>query len=238
MHGTHTHTHTHIGLESWSHCTKYSSECDGSCIGCTLEDQRNEAFPVFPALLNAVHSKGISVRLLTNNYTEPTCAGKITPLDWFDLNGIEVRFYTTTTFMHAKYIMIDGGKKTAVSSVNWSKTSFTKNREAGVILEDCSCSAITFYKSVFEHDWSAGREYELDQTYSSKDLSYIQDKATMPVNVPPPPSIPGVYMPPLKTYSGVAIKRAYTSPDNARSTIMAYFPTIKHSLQVRSNLVS
>ena len=223
-----------LGLDSWSYCTHYKEECDRSeCIGCSLEDQHNELFPVFPVLLNAVHEKGIKVRLVTNNFTLPTCIGKIAPLDWFYLNGIDVRFFTTTTFQHAKYMMIDGGKKTAVSSVNWSITSFTKNREAGVILEDCFCSAIDFYKSVFEHDLNAAAMYVPDQTYSSDDLAYITNKAYMNYTIPPPPSLPGVYMPPLKTYSGVSIKKAYTAPDNARDTVFSFFSDITSSFQVR-----
>ena len=33
---------------------------------------------------------------------------------------------------HTKYIMVDKGKRTSISSVNFSHTSFMKNREAGV----------------------------------------------------------------------------------------------------------
>ena len=224
------------GVDSWVRCTHYSKECDGECIGCDLDTQRNESFPIFPALLNAVHQKGVKVRLITNNYTQPTCWDKITPLDWFYLNGMDIRFYTTTTFMHSKFVNVDGGKRVSVSSVNWSKTSFTKNREAGVVLEDCSCSAVDLYASVFEYDWSRATEYVIAQTYTDPEMKFITDPADMAIQVPPPPYIPGAYVTSLETFDGVSIKKAYTSPDNARDVMMSYFPEVKSSLQVRKLL--
>jgi phosphatidylserine/phosphatidylglycerophosphate/cardiolipin synthase-like enzyme len=35
----------------------------------------------------------------------------------------------------AKYQSADNGAVTSVSSINWSKTSMTKNREAGVVFD-------------------------------------------------------------------------------------------------------
>lgn len=219
------------GFRSWSNCTTYKAECEG-CTGCTVEQQRQEAFPVFPALLNAVHQRGIKIRILTNNFTIYTCPGKIAPLDWLVLNNIEVKFYTTTTFQHAKFIVVDKGKKTAVSSVNFSYTSFLLNRESGVILEDCDCSVIDLYQSVFEYDWGIAEDYVLDQTYSSSDMKIITDPAVMPYVTPNHNGVAGAFVTQSITYSNVAIKKGYTSPDNARDTMMSYFPTIKRSLQV------
>ena len=226
-----------IGFDSWSYCTHYKKECDNECIGCTLDEQRNEAFPVFPALLNAIHLKQVKVRMLTNNYSQPTCSGKITPLDWLSLNGVEIRFYTTTTFMHSKFMVIDHGKKTSVSSVNFSKTSFTKNREAGVVLEDCSCSAVTYYQSVFEYDWSRSTDYYVDNSYTEDEMKFITDASYMAFTVPPPPGINGAYVTQLKTYTGVAIKAAYTSPDNARAVFFSYLSDVQSSLEVRHFLL-
>ena len=186
---------------------------------------------MFPALLNAVHQRGVQVRIITNNFTIPACPGLITPFDWLVLNNIQVRFYTTTTFQHAKYIVIDKGAKTAVSSVNWSYTSFLRNREAGVILEDCTCSAITFYQSVFEYDWDNGMDYVINQTYSPSEMKIITDPAYMPYTIPHG-DVNGGYVTKLIPHSNVKIKRAYTSPDNARDTIMAYFPDVKTSFNV------
>ena len=111
--------HCFPGFSSWSSCTTF-----GECQGCTIEDQRAEKFPVFSALLNAKNQRTVKVCILTNNYHDVTCEGKIAPLDWLILNGIEVRGYTTTTFLHAKLMIIDKQKKTSIFSVNFSYTSF------------------------------------------------------------------------------------------------------------------
>ena len=78
--------------------------------------------------------RGVKVRIVTNDFSTPDCAGTLTPLSYLALNGATVRWYNQTTFMHAKYVSIDG-KRTSVSSINFSKTSFTRNREAGAVLD-------------------------------------------------------------------------------------------------------
>ena len=202
------------GFDSWSNCTPFEG-----CIGCSIEDQRNEAFPVFPALLNAVHRRKLTVRILTNDYNSRTCAGKIAPLDWLFLNGVEVRYYTSTTFMHAKYMMIDKGKKTSVSSVNFSYTSFMENREAGVVLLGACSAAINFYSSMFESDWNQGLNYTVTNHYNSSEMNAITDPSPMPVHIPSPPHIPGAYVTSLHTYSSVYLRKVYTAPDFARDII-------------------
>ena len=203
-----------LGFSSWSKCTTFTG-----CQGCSIADEKNEQFPVFPALLNAKHQRNVTIRILTNDYNQATCAGKITPLDWLFLNGIEVRTYTSTTFMHAKFMMIDKGKKTSVSSVNFSYTSFMLNREAGVVLEGMCSAATNFYAGVFEGDWTKGVEYKPTHTYSSSDMAEITSTTTYPVAIPDPRSIPGAYIPPLLPVTGVTIKKVYTSPDYARDEL-------------------
>lgn len=201
-------------------------------MGCDIEDQQNEAFPIFPALLNAVH-QGITVRLMTNNYTQTTCEGTINPLDWFYLNGIQIHFYSTTTFMHSKVVIIDHGKRTSISSVNFSKTSFTKNREAGVVIEDCSCPAMDLYQSVFQYDWDNGFDYQLDANYSSDDLKLIKDSSPMDIPTATYPKVAGAYVTTKKTYRGVTVTRGYTAPDGALDVIMSNLAKVKSSLKVR-----
>ena len=60
------------------------------------------------------------------------------------LHGAEVRAFTTLAFVHAKFTLADTGTskaKTAVSSVNWSKSSYAKNREAGAVLSGSGAAA-------------------------------------------------------------------------------------------------
>ena len=213
-------------------CTHYTKECGGDCIGCTLEDQYNETFPIFPALLNAIHLRGVSVRLLTNDFAVPTCKGLITPLDWLAVNGAEIKLYRTTTFMHAKFIIIDGGKKVLISSVNFSKTSFTKNREAGVIISDCQCAVQDLYASVVKNDMDAAYDYNVTNDYSSKDLDFIRKKTEMQIPPVPAPNIPNVYVTKMNLYKDIQILTGFTAPDNARSTFMSALDGVTSSLQV------
>ena len=49
------------GFSSWSRCTPYAKENDTCTQACTPSKMRAEAFPIFPALLNAVR-RGVKVR--------------------------------------------------------------------------------------------------------------------------------------------------------------------------------
>ncbi len=223
------------GFDSWNNCTHFSEECY-SCVGCSIADQKEETFPIFPALLNAVHS-GIDVRLITNNFTQTTCDGTINPLDWFYLNGIQIHFYSATTFMHSKVVIVDHGKRTSISSVNFSKTSFTKNREAGVVIESCSCPAIDLYNNVFQDDWDNGYEYHIDRIYSKSEMAIITDKST--IDVPPVAhnKIPGAYVTSKHTYQDVMVTQGYTAPDGALDVILSDLSQTQSSLQVGIRLL-
>ena len=153
-------------------------------------------------------------------------------MDWMFLNGIQIKFYKTTTFQHAKFMVIDKGRKVLISSVNFSKTSFTKNREAGVILSDCDCSVIDLYQDVFNSDWETGYDYKMTNEYSSDDKKYITNPKPMPFPNLSPFSVPGAFVTGMDSYSGVTIKKGYTAPDNARNTFMDGLDEAKSSLMV------
>ena len=91
---------------SWSGCTPFT-DAPQCTKGCSAPDVMAEEFPVMPALLNAIHQRGVSVRILTNDYGTPDCVGTYTPLTVLLLNGASIRWYNQTTFMHAKYMAID-----------------------------------------------------------------------------------------------------------------------------------
>ena len=121
--------------------------------------------------------------------------------------------------MHSKYMMIDKGKKTSVSSVNFSYTSFMENREAGVVLSGACSASISFYSSVFESDWNQGLQYTVNNHYNSSEMNAITDPSPMPVNVPFPPYILGAYVTSLHTYSSVYLRKVYTAPDFAHDSV-------------------
>lgn len=51
-----------------------SGDCSygSSCMGCSISQMQQETFPIFPALLNAIHQKGASVRVVVRR--APKCA--------------------------------------------------------------------------------------------------------------------------------------------------------------------
>jgi len=197
-------------------------------VGCSAANMSAEAFPVFQALLNAAH-RGVAVRVLTNDYGTSDCSGLISPLPFLALNGIEVRNYASTTFYHAKYMSRDG-KAAAVSSINFSKTSYTKNREAGVILEGNE-DAVKFFTAVYEDDWARGFKLAVNQTYSSSDMGIITDKAKRSYTLPEidPGMAPS---PDPVAVSDTSALKVFTSPDSAHDTLMAQLNAAKTSLSV------
>ena len=142
--------------------------------------------------------------------------------------------YKTTSFLHAKYIVIDGGRKTLVSSVNFSKTSFMKNRESGVIISQCDdCEVVKLYQSVFESDWAMADMYHLN--------SYTDDQIKIMTN-PQPYAYPIVTSPShrikdinttmeLQDFDDVQIS-GYVAPDNARDTFTKTLQSVQSKLVV------
>ena len=220
------------GFKSWGNCTKYHSDCGGKCTGCSLEEQYREPFPIFPALLNAIHINKVKIRFLTNDFYIPTCSNSTTPMDWLFVNGVQIKLYKTTTFMHAKFMIIDNGRKVLISSVNFSKTSFTRNRESGVILTNCNCPLINMYQNVFNSDWNTGYDYQLTRSYSQKDKKFMTNPKPMDTGNTGPYPVPGAFITSLTDHDQVTIVKGYTAPDNARDTFINDLDSVKKSLIV------
>jgi phosphatidylserine/phosphatidylglycerophosphate/cardiolipin synthase-like enzyme len=141
---------------------------------------RAESFPVFAALLNALH-RGVAVRIVTNNYNNPAQpAGTVPMLDFLVLNGANVSYYTSTTFMHAKYMAIDG-KVVSISSVNYSLSSYMYNREAGLYIT--GSAVVKFCAKVFDYDFSAAIPL-VPGSYSPSDMRIITDPTQIKVTLP------------------------------------------------------
>lgn len=210
------------GFSSWSGCTKFSG-----CVGCSAANQSAEAFPIFQALLNAVH-RGVTVRVLSNNYNSADCSGMISPLPFLALNKISVKYYASTTFYHAKYMSRDG-KAASVSSINFSETSYIKNREAGMVLED-NAEVVNFFTSVFEKDWSTGTSLHVNQTYSSADMATIT--STKRRSYTTPTIDPGMAPTPTPKATTASAIKVYTSPDQSHTSLMAQLSKATTSLAV------
>jgi len=132
------------------------------------------------------------------------------------LAGADVRSFTTVTFIHSKYISVDG-KKAAVSSVNFSKTSFMLNREAGLVIEE-NAAILAFLDGVFDADFAVASPWETI-TYSASDMAIIKDTTPLPVVIPPPYKFNNSYVTSADPITGSMDIEAITSPDLAYTTI-------------------
>ena len=205
-----------------------------SSYGCTSAAQlRSDAFPVFGALLNALH-RGVAVQILTNNFGEACPGGTIKMLTFLQLNGARIQFYRSTTFLHVKLLAVDGWSKTAISSVNWSHSSYMQNREAGAVLSAVADTVLTsFLKNVFEGDWSAGTAMQAAGGYNTSTLAIITDKRAVPVHVPKRTLTSGCFV--SIGFSAEVKAGAVTvaaSPDHAFATLSAQLDAARRSIEV------
>jgi PLD-like domain len=212
--------------ETWEPLSAWPDE------GCTPSVQRsNESFPIFPALLNALH-RGVKVEIMTNYFGTHCGKGKLDMLTFLKLAGATVRYYTTTTFLHTKYMQIDR-KKAAVSSVNFSQTSFRKNREAGVVIEGPSAAEIlAFLHATWQADFNQAISWPIKQTYSAAAMAVINDKSHVPVVIPPPVAFPGAYVTSLDPVTGYMDVEMFTSPDYAWKTVQEGFANTKKTFSL------
>jgi hypothetical protein len=58
--------------------------------------------------------------------------------------------------LHNKGMIVDG-KKVLISSINWTENSLKNNRECAVLVE--SPEVASFYKELFESDWTNFRNF-------------------------------------------------------------------------------
>lgn len=219
----------------------------GCAAGCSAESMRADPFPIFGSLLNALH-RGVAVRILTNDYNLPDCggSGNLTMLPFLALNGAEVRAFTTLAFVHAKFTQIDAGTsraKTAVSSVNWSQSSYAKNREAGAVLGGAGAAALSAYANeVFEADWAQAYAmvnytadfYDMDEP----SLAALTDTSMVEVTVPDSPNagsdgcfdVTGAFS--ATEVASDASVTLVANPDNAYEELTARFNASKSTIEV------
>jgi phosphatidylserine/phosphatidylglycerophosphate/cardiolipin synthase-like enzyme len=171
------------GFSSWIGCTSSGT----SCYGCDASKLKfEEKFPVFQALINAIH-RGVTVKVLTNDpaqYGDKQCTGKMSLLTYLAIAGAQVRYYTSTAYLHSKFMSIDYGAIVSISSINYSKTSIMMNREAGVLIYN-NADVANFTRAVFDFDFQLGVPMNVPYSeYSQEDIDLIRDKEPIPVIVP------------------------------------------------------
>jgi phosphatidylserine/phosphatidylglycerophosphate/cardiolipin synthase-like enzyme len=217
---------------SWIGCTS-GYDCYG-CNASVIYSQ--EEFPVFQALVNAIH-RGVTVKILTNDptrYGESLCYGKMDLLTYLAIEGAQVRFYATTALLHAKLLSIDNGTTISISSINFSYTSFMKNREAGILLYN-NTDAANFIRSVFNYDFELAVDISVPYSqYSQSDINLIRTNQTISVSIPSSItfSCQTATPAPLPQLINDATMVLITSPDFAYETMTAMVRNATKSLQI------
>jgi len=101
--------------------------------------------------------QGVNIKIIMNynpvyQDTNIKCNQTKTYLEKY---GIKVKFLYTNwsifTNVHNKGVIVDN-KSVLISSINWNENSFTKNREAGIIIQNQSIAK--YYANVFFYDWN------------------------------------------------------------------------------------
>jgi phosphatidylserine/phosphatidylglycerophosphate/cardiolipin synthase-like enzyme len=161
-------------------------------------------------------------------------------LQFLALNGADVRMFTTTTYVHAKYQAIDNGRRVAVSSINWSKTSMTKNREAGALFAGDTTPAAhelaAYMQTVFTHDFDQAVAL-VTGTWSDEEMAIITDPTPVEVVLPEItfPEQDGLYVtasPSFEVNQPEFTTTVQASPDSAWETLSANLATATTSLEV------
>jgi len=195
--------------------------------------RNNEEFPVFQALLNAIH-RGVKVRIMTNDFGNECYPGMITPLDFLALAGAQTTAFATLTFLHTKWMSVDG-TSSIVSSVNYDYTSFMENREAGLLLQGPAAQPlIKFMTKIFELDLSIGYAWPTS-TYNASDMAIINDPSPVPVVMPTPKKYPGAYISSVTRITdqlGAGGGAVLSNPDDAWSVISAALAAAQTSISI------
>ena len=221
------------GISSWSGCT-YVDATTG-CMGCKVEEiSAKETFPLFNATLNAIH-RGVQVRIITNNYGDAVCRNKTDLATYLVLAGASLVWYRSTTFVHAKFMLVDNAT-VSISSINWSKNSFINNREAGVLVRGAGAAPLlAFARSVFERDWAAGLPYTPDgpALFSITELASIANATLRPIVLPPAPT-GRHYTPsaPIDFAEAAAKVALWISPDFAQQRLLADLANATSSVEL------
>jgi phosphatidylserine/phosphatidylglycerophosphate/cardiolipin synthase-like enzyme len=118
--------------------------------------------------------------------------------------------------------------------VNWSKTSFMDNREAGVIISGKgAAAAINFMQQVYDDDWAQGLDYKLTRDYTSEEEDEIREAWYYYVNIPTPPDIPGAFVTaPPTAFTTNGKGTVFTSPDGADKFLLTQLQDATKSLQL------
>ncbi len=135
-----------------------------------------EVDQIIDAIL-AAKNRGVTVRVITEEeYDFEEIA------DILHNNGIPIVWQDTRWFTanHNKGIIVDG-RMVLISSINYSEGSITRNREAGVIIENKDVAQ--WYLDVYDFDWGIGDCDVTDEVNLHWDPNIPTSAATINVSV-------------------------------------------------------
>lgn len=195
--------------------------------------------PIVRGIVDAAVNRSVTVRVQINDDKAPDYASDDVTSYLNDIFGIEVRWmgasgtdsgdgYLSQT--HNKMVIIDG-KVVLVSSINFSEPAFTKNREAGMVIQ--SQTAANYYASIFESDWEDG---EAPSLANSQPLELAESQRMSPSNMlddfPSHTNIPDT------NFTGIYNITLFTNPDNADDVIFRYLESAQTSIYVSMYTIS
>ncbi len=198
------------------------------------ENWSTDENPLVQALVRAI-SRGVKVRVILNAEADTDNASV-----YLTSVGAEVRFLDLApggdlpSWNHNKGIIIDN-KTVAISSINWSKTSLRRNREAGVILHE-STNIARYFLDVFDYDW------ERSQTaFVGKDLILNTESRTiLRVNeeFQENDKLWSESAFEASKFSGTFNVTTYVGPDSTYDTVFKYLDAAKNSIHVEIYSIS
>ncbi len=198
----------------------------------SVDDWKNDPSPILREIVKA-YQRGVSVRVQIN---EDGDSDDVTT--YLQSVGIPVRWmgsssnnpdgeYLSAT--HNKMVIIDG-KVSLISSINFGKNAFTRNREAGMVIQNEAIAA--YYTSIFESDWNDGEVPPALGPGEGVNPPFLNDVEVQLSGFESHTNIPKA------NFTGTYNVTAFANPDNANDVIFKYLKSAKKSIYVSMYTIS
>ena len=135
------------------------------------KDWKNNVSPLIKRLINK-SNQGLEIKVILNfnPFYEASNEKCNLTKQLLEEHGIEVKFlYTNWSYFtntHNKGMIVDN-RSVLISSINWNENSFTRNREAGIIIENEEIAG--YYAEVFLYDWALSQPKPKDAEFDLAD---------------------------------------------------------------------
>jgi len=144
-------------------------------------DWDNGMSPFVERLVNK-SKKGVDIKVILNynpHYGATNEKCNLTK-QYFEENGVEVKFiYSNWSYfsnIHNKGMIVDN-ESVLIASINWNENSVTRNREAGIIIENEEVAQ--YYTEAFFYDWNLTQP----QPQDAKESQQLENKKTIYISL-------------------------------------------------------